>query len=192
MKNISKRLFIKSTLLSIFSVTGTMQIFANNLTAKENPSMIINDLIDVLRSTNNLVCENAAIKLMSESNNQSSYDLHLRDANLKVDDIEKIIESIKKVHDQGGPALHSFSLSYNLNLKDKGTLNLVSKLPSTLTEIGLVGCGISDKGGEALIALASKTPKLHWLCVEQNSFSNETKQKLMNLAKKRSGLLVVV
>ena len=88
--------------------------------------------------------------------------------------------------------MHSFSMSYNPNLRDKGAVILAQNLPSTLTEIGLVGCGIGDKGAEALMVLAQKTPKLYWLCVENNAFSNDTKQQLLKLSQQRNGLLIVV
>jgi len=83
-------------------------------------------------------------------------------------------------------------MSYNSNLRDEGAVIIANNLPSTLTEIGLVGCGIGDIGAEALIVLAQKAPKLHWLCVENNAFSNDRKQQLLKLGQQRNGLLVVV
>ena len=73
-----------------------------------------------------------------------------------------IAEAIKTVHVKRGPSLQSFSMSYNPNLGDEGVLILVKTLPSTVTEIGLVQCGIGDKGGDALMTWASKAPKLQF------------------------------
>lgn len=192
MKNQSKRTFIKSGLLGVFSLTGMLSVFTSNLTAKERPVMSFNPLIDALKSADNAVCENVAIRLSSLKNDQYSYDLHLRSADLNSDEVKRIAEAIKAVHDQGGPALHSFSLSYNPNLRDDGVLNLVKNLPSTLTEIGLVGCNIGDGGADALLLFAQTTPKLYWLCVENNAFSSETKKQFIKLGQERNGLLVVV
>ena len=55
--------------------------------------------------------------------------------------------------------------------------------PSNLTEIGLVQCGIGEAGGNALVDWVLHALKIHWLCVERNSFSDETKGKLIELAK---------
>ena len=124
--------------------------------------------------------------------NRSNYDLHLRSANLSSAQIERIAEAILAVHRQDGPALHSFSLSYNTHVKDQGMLSLVKMLPPTVTELGLVQCGIGDLGGEALVAWASGAPKVHMLCVEQNAFSTAIKAKLVKLGRERPGMLVVV
>ena len=104
---------------------------------------------------------------------------------------EKHSMVIKPLAD-GGPSLESFSISYNPNLRDKGALNLATALPSSVTEIGLVGCGVGDVGGKALVASTATTPKLHWLCIEQNNFTKETKASLVSLGRERRGLLVVV
>jgi hypothetical protein len=95
------------------------------------------------------------------------------------------------VHENGGPSLQSFSMSYNSNLGDEGVLILVKNLPQTITEIGLVQSGIGDEGGEALIRWATNAKQLRWLCVEKNIFSNDIKDKLRKLGQERSDLLVV-
>ena len=192
MKNQSRRDFIKMGSVAVLSLTSSLSVFTNNVMAEEKPSMIFNPLISALRSTNDSVCERAAARLLALKGNQSSYDLHLRNADLKSDDIKRISESIKAIDGKGGPELHSFSMSYNPNLRDKGAVILAKNLPSTLRQIGLVGCGIGDIGADALLALAQRTPKLHWLCVENNNFSNDTKQQLLKLGQHRNGLLVVV
>lgn len=184
MKNPSRRLLFKSTIISVFGFTSL-------LAAEEKPEMKISYLTNVLRSINNPVCEKAANDLLSLKDNNSNYDLHLRNADLNQNEIALIAEAIKTVHDNSGPLLRSFSMSYNSKLRDEGVSILVQALPSTLTEIGLVKCEIGDKGGEALMTWASSAPKLHWLCIEQNSFSKSVKNRLIKFGKKRSNLLVV-
>ncbi len=192
MKSHSKRTFIKTGLASALSVTGLLPFFSSAYASKANSPMKITPLIDALRSTNKPVCNKAAIKLLSLPDNLANYDLHLRSADLSTEEIQRIADAIKAVHAANGPALQSFSMSYNANLKDGGVLNLVQTLPATLTEIGLVGCGIGDAGGEALMKWATEAPKLHWLCVEQNPFSEATKHRFYKFGQARSGLLVVV
>lgn len=144
MQKLSRRIFCKTGLVGAFCFTG-------HSIAEEKPFMIINRLIDALRSINKPACETAVTQLQLLKDNNSSYDLHLRSADLNSDDIKRIAEAIKNVHAEGGPSLKSFSMSYSPDLKDEGVFNLVKTLPTNLTEIGLVRCGVGDKGGEALI-----------------------------------------
>jgi hypothetical protein len=83
-------------------------------------------------------------------------------------------------------------MSYSPKLGDESVLILVKTLPPTVTEIGLVQCGNGDKGGDALITWAANAPKLEWLCVEQNFFSDEIKDRFIQFGKDRNGLLVVL
>jgi len=192
MKNLSKRTFIKAGLAGALSITGLPVALTSVLAAEAEQAIIITPLIDALRSTNKPVCHAAATKLLSLKDNNANYDLHLRSADLNPDEIQRIAKAIKAVHEEGGPSLQSFSMSYNPNLRNKGALSLAQALPTTLTEIGLVGCGLTDDGGEALITWSAKAPKLHWLCVEQNTFSEETRDRFKRLGQARNGLLVVV
>ena len=192
MRQLPITLFITTVLVCVFSFTIILDLFSKNLSAEEKPEMIISYLINALRLINKPVCEKAAGNLQSLKDNKSNYDLHLRNADLNYNEIKLIAEAIKTVHDKRGPSLQSFSVSYNAHLGDEGVLILVKTLPPTVTEIGLVQCGIGDKGGGALITWAAKAPKLKWLCVEQNLFSDEIKNRFIQFGKKRNGLLVVL
>ena len=192
MKNQSRRDFIKTVSVAGLSLGSSFSLFSNNVAAEAKPSMTFNSLINVLRSTKDSVCVRAADQLLALEGKQSSYDLHLRNADLQSNDIERISDSIKAIDNAGGPKLQSFSMSYNANLRDVGAEILAKNLPTTLTEVGLVGCGIGDRGANALMILAQRTPKLHWFCVENNNFSNDTKQQLIKLGENRNGLRVVV
>ena len=191
MNDLPKRGFLKTGLLGAVGAAGLLKILTNNAVAEEKP-MTINHLVDALRSTNKPVCEAVASRLSRLKDNNARFDLHLRSAGLNQDEVQRIAEAIKAVHDNGGPSLQSFSLSYNTGVNDEGVLSLVKNLPTTLTEIGLVGCNVGDTGGDALAAWAANAPKLHWLCVEQNHFSQATKNRLKKLGEARSGLLVIV
>jgi hypothetical protein len=190
MKRPSMKTLLKTASVCVLSFSIAMQVFANN-SFSEKEEAIINPLINVLRSTNNPVSNKVAETLLSLKNSESSYDLHLRNADLDYNQIKSIAEAIKTVHENGGPSLQSFSMSYNSSLGDEGVFILVKNLPQTITEIGLVQSGIGDKGGEALIRWATNAKQLRWLCVEENIFSNDIKDRLRKFGQERSDLLVV-
>jgi hypothetical protein len=190
MKRSYIRTLLKTASVCLFSFSIAMQVFANNsLLEKQEP--IINPLINALKSINNPVSNKVAETLLSLKNGELSYDLHLRDADLNLNQIKSIAEAIKTVHENGGPSLQSFSMSYNSNLGDEGVLILIKSLPQTITEIGLVQSGIGDKGGEALIGWAANAKQLRWLCIEGNIFSNDIKDRLRELGQERNDLLVI-
>jgi hypothetical protein len=144
MKRLSIKTLLKTASVCMFSSSITMQVFANN-SFSEKKETIINPLIKVLRSTYNPVSNKVAETLLSLKDSESSYDLHLRNADLNYKQIKSIAEAIKTVHANGGPSLQSFSMSYNSNLGDEGVLILVKNLPQTITEIGLVQSGMVTK-----------------------------------------------
>ncbi len=159
--------------------------------ANEPPKNLVH-LTRALNATGNPVCATAAESLLALPDDSDGYDLHLRHANVDSADVSMIAQAIAMVEHAGGPTLRSFSLSYNQEVGDEGVVTLSRILPSTLTEIGLVQCGFGDVGGNALVEWASKACKIHWLCVEGNTFSDDTKNRLVELGKQRDGLLVVV
>ena len=189
MKKINRRSFIAS---GISTYLGLSLVSPSGLFAGEPASVMFKPLIDTLRATKKPVCESVANMLQRFNDNRPDYDLHLRSADLNNDEIRLIAQAIKLVAAKGGPSLRSFSMSYNPHLGDEGVFDLVKSLPHTITEIGLVGCGIRDKGGDALLAWAPRAPKLHWLCVEQNSFSDRVKNNFVAFGNETHGLLVVV
>ena len=184
MKKPSRRLLINTFLVGAFG-------FTNHSNAAQKPKMIIKTLIDTLGAINKPVCDQAASKLLSLNVNQSSYDLHLRHADLNLNEIKLIAAAIKTVDANQGPALKSFSMSYHPNLEDEGVFVLVNTLPATVTELGLVNCGLGDPSAAALMIWAAKASNLHWLCVEENAFSDKVKDRLKQLGEQTKGLLVV-
>jgi hypothetical protein len=100
MKRTSIKTLLKTTSVCVFSFSISMQVFANNsFSEKEGP--IINPLINSLRLTNNPVSNKVAETLLSLRNSESSYDLHLSNADLNYNQIKSIAEAIKTVHKIG-------------------------------------------------------------------------------------------
>jgi hypothetical protein len=83
-------------------------------------------------------------------------------------------------------------LSCNPLIGDEGARALARSLPDTLRELGLVGCGIKDTGGEAILRWAYKSSRLRMICIEQNPFSERLKAQSRQLAQKNENLLVIV
>ena len=102
MKKLSKRTFIKAGLAGSLGVTGLPAVLTSVLAADAEQAISIRPLVDVLRSTSKPVCHAAAAKLLSLKDNNANYDLHLRSADLNPDEIQRIAEAIKAVHEQGG------------------------------------------------------------------------------------------
>lgn len=67
---------------------------------------------------------------------------------------------------------------------------LVKTLPPTLTEIGLVDCGIGDKGGDALLWLAETFLKLQGLCIEKTASRMNVTLDKVNLVENEMGSLL--
>lgn len=181
---------LKRASVYVFGFLIAMQVFANSSFAQEEGGAV-SPLISALRATNDPVSIEVAESLISLKNSRSSYDLHLRNADLNHRQIESIAQAVRTVHENGGPSLRSFSMSYNSDLGDDGVLILIKNLPPSITEIGLVGSGLGDKGGDALLKWATRLKQLRWLCIEENAFSNELKARLRKFGQQKNGLLVV-
>ncbi len=88
--------------------------------------------------------------------------------------------------------MRSFSVSYNPDMNDTGATALMAALPTSVTEIGMVGCGLGDASGRAVLNLADRSRALRMICVEGNDFSARMRAEISDMGGKRSGLLVVV
>ncbi len=149
-------------------------------------------MISALRSTGNAVCLAAAQRLEAFRASKVEYDLHLRNADLGASDAEIIARAIREISKNNGPALRSFSMSYNPGVTDGGVVALARAFPSTLTELGLVECEIGDEGGAALLRWSKQASELRMICVEGNGFSSSIRLGFTALAQERPNLLVVV
>jgi hypothetical protein len=145
-----------------------------------------------LRAIGNTACLRLALNLSNLPVATKSFNLHLRNANLILRDVKLIASAMCKGEDISGPSLLSFSMSYNFNITDIGVQALVSVLPDTITDIGFVGCGLSDKAGLALLRWARILENLQLICIEENNFPQVLKDKFISLSKNKLPLSVVI
>ena len=131
------------------------------------------DLIDVLVQTNKQKSFEVAKNLKELNQNAKTYDFVIRKANLDIVDAKNIAEAIKKIDLNNGPKLHTFSMSFNNNLKDEGVIAILNQIPKETLVIAFVERGITDKAGEASIQWANlkEVKNLNGIYIEGNSFS---------------------
>lgn len=110
--------------------------------------------------------------------------MHFRNFYLSENEVFRIANCFETMDLPFKNAITSISFSYNKNMGDEGIALLAQQLPKKLVEIGLVGIGISDKGGEAILHWAKQTASLRMICVEKNNFSKELKQHFYHLVRK--------
>ena len=101
-------------------------------------------------------------------------NVHLRNANMTADDAKLIANALDRTPVLELARLGS-SLSYNA-IGDEGAKSLANSLPATLTELGLVGCSIGDRGGKAILDWAKHANGLHMICIEDNKMSDEMRK----------------
>ena len=94
-------------------------------------NIIMQDLIDVLVETKKPKSIEVANNLKSTGNNDKSYDLVIRKANLNIKDAKNIAMAIKKIDQNKGPQLGTISMSFNEDLKDEGVITILNHIPLT-------------------------------------------------------------
>jgi hypothetical protein len=139
------------------------------------------DLIDALVETKKPKSLEVANNLKSTGDNDKSYDLVIRKANLNIEDAKNIAIAIKKIDQNKGPQLGTISMSFNEDLKDEGVITLLNHIPLTTSVIAFVECGITDKAGQAIIDWAAKTNNLNGIYIEGNDFSKDMEEKFEKL-----------
>ncbi len=144
-------------------------------------NIIMQDLIDVLVEIKKPKSIEVANNLKSTGNNDKSYDLVIRKANLNIEDAKNIATAIKKIDQNKGPQLGTISMSFNEDLKDEGVITLLNHIPLTTSVIAFVECGITDKAGQAIIDWAAKTNNLNGIYIEGNDFSKGMEEKFDKL-----------
>ena len=82
--------------------------------------------------------------------------------------------------------IKSISFSYNNLIGDIGATVLARSLLSSICEIGLVDCGINDKGGTEILNWVKTLPNLTMICIEQNNFSEKLKMEFKVFQKRES------
>ena len=153
--------------------------------------MVIGRMTEALKATGKAVCIKEAMRLEALPPSTSECNLHLRQAGLDMQDALTIAQAMREFSEQNRMVIRSFSVSYNPGLQDAGVIALINAFPSTLSEVGVVGCGISDTCGESLLAWARSAQALRMICLEQNQLSQEMRHRFSMLGERRTDLFVV-
>lgn len=148
----------------------------------------IDVLVQALLSIEKPVCAEAA-KRLAKSSGATGFDLHLRNAGLNEANARVLADAMVSAAD--GPSLRSFSASYNPDLGDAGVVVLAEAFPTTMSELGLVGCAIGDVGGRAILKWAKSAPELGMICVEGNAMSAKVRAALTAFGRERQVMVVV-
>ena len=133
-----------------------------------------------LRAIGSDVTKAVADKLAKGVVGLPTLNVHLRNANMTAADAKLIATALDRTPIFELARLGSFSLSYNA-IGDEGAKNLANSLPATLTELGLVGCSIGDRGGKAILDWAKHANGLHMICIEDNNMSDEMRKQFSSL-----------
>jgi hypothetical protein len=149
------------------------------------------DLINALVETKKPKSIEVANNLKSTGDNDKSYDLVIRKANLNIEDAKNIATAIKKIDQNKGPQLGTISMSFNEDLKDEGVITLLNHIPLTTSVIAFVECGITDKAGQAIIDWAAKANNLNGIYIEGNDFSKDMEEKFEKLRVDKPRLTVL-
>ncbi|MFT6148120.1 MAG: hypothetical protein ACJAUH_000800 [Saprospiraceae bacterium] len=121
----------------------------------------------------------------------SPRSLHLRSLDLNSENIISIASCFSQENTNNYNLIKSISFSYNTQMGNLGVTILAKNLPKSITEIGLVGCGISDSGGIELLNSMENMPNLQMICVEENHFSKEVSIKFREFSQNNPQILVV-
>jgi hypothetical protein len=117
--------------------------------------------------------------------------LNLRNLGLKPIDITAITNILEQENNNDG-FIKSISFSYNDLIGNVGATKIAKSLPLSICEIGLVGCGIGDKGGNEILNCIKKLPDLKMICIERNNFSDHLKMKFITFKKNNPKIMVVI
>lgn len=141
----------------------------------------------VLRNIGTAKCVKKAEALEQEGTLSS---LHFRGLDLNVSHVQAIAHCLSQ-EQEGKGGYSSISFSYNV-IGDLGATALAKHLPKSVSEIGLVGCGIGDAGGAELLKWMKNAPALRMACIEQNHFSEALRREFKAFSKEHPQILVVV
>ena len=103
---------------------------------KSYSNIIMQDLVETKKLKNIEVAKD----LKSIDNNDKSYDLVIRKANLSIQDAKNIASAIKKIEQNKGPKLHTISMSFNGDLKDEGVITILNHISLITSVIAFVEC----------------------------------------------------
>ncbi len=150
----------------------------------------LEDIAHILNKTGHPQCQEKAKILANEVH--KSMSLHLRSLSLKLSDILAIASVIAQENTSIASSISSISLSYNQEVGDAGAIAIFKSLPSSISELGLVGCGIGDQGGTEILTWMNNAPNLRMICIEQNNFSEKLKSQFRLFGNSQRRIMVVV
>jgi hypothetical protein len=150
----------------------------------------MDDLISALDAIRTAACIDASCRLRASLLGATTFDLHLRDASLGIQDAFSLAKAIQNI--SGKPKLRSFSASYNPTLTDLGVKALTEAFPPSMSELGLVRCNIGDVGGQAILAWARRAKNPGMICIEQNQLSSSLRQEFQAFSSACPDLLLVI
>ncbi|MFT6165661.1 MAG: Leucine-rich repeat (LRR) protein [Vicingaceae bacterium] len=145
---------------------------------------IFQQIAQILDTTYSEKCKAKAASLQHKLSQTTS--LNLRDLDLSTTDAISIAELIATKSD-----LLSISFSYN-KIEDKGVIALITNLPKSVREIGLVDCSIGDRAGEVILEWLKCNPQLKMICMEKNNFSAKLLSQFKQIKRTQPNLLLVV
>ena len=145
-------------------------------------------IANVLRTIGNSKCLIKAKRL--EADSFRSRALNLRDLGLEQRHIIAVADVIR--HEKDSYPITSISFSYNTLMGDIGATALAKSLPTALSEMGLVDCGIGDIGGYTILNWMKSATHLNMICMEQNTFSDKLKSEFRAFKAHHPDIVVVV
>ena len=158
-----------------FALTTTAGTLMASNSLQSSELSLEESLQIALRAIGSDVANAAADHLAKSAVSSAALSLHLRNAQMTAADVKLIANALDRTSVSELARLVSFSLSYNA-IGDEGAKNLADSLPATLTELGLVGCSIGDRGGKAILDWAKHANGLHMICIEDNKMSDEMRK----------------
>jgi len=165
--------------ISLTLTTTAGKMMAGN--SLQSTELTLEEILQVaLREIGSDVTKTAADNLARIAVSSAALNLHLRNAKMTAADVKLIANALDRTPVSELARLVSFSLSYNA-IGDDGASTLAASLPATLTELGLVGCSIGDKGGGAILEWAKYANGLRMICIEDNSMSDQMRKQFGSL-----------
>ncbi|MBC8754219.1 hypothetical protein H2O64_06015 [Kordia sp. YSTF-M3] len=144
-------------------------------------------LVDALKTSGVSRLETIANQIQDHTAFEDT--LALRAKWLDKTNVECIMNAFKNY--KGQIPVKTLSFSYNKEIGDEGSIIIAQSLPKSIVSLGLVSCGITDIGGEAIFSWIKNATQLKMICIENNNFSAELKKKYSDFAKRNPMILVV-
>ena len=132
-----------------------------------NPIKLITN---TLQNTGRKPCLEKAESLL---NSASISSLNLRSLALQREEALQLAIVFNEIKKENNEALRSVSFSYNDQMTNEGAVALINSLPESVTELGMVSCGLTDEAGKAILNWLKRSRNLNMVCIEGNHFSSE-------------------